>query len=217
MLEISLLLAHNYRAASLPGPGCPASCGFYTACTLTDKRIRSQLPLPRARLFNKDNVAFQQEYECPEVNGIQCKIPLLYKNDDFCDCPGCEDEDNHNCTTCGTDIPEEYSVLVTADTLVTCPDDCEAGFDRRVAQCVGGGQPLREGTDIFTCPGLNNSCEILAAARNDGRCDSWLGPSSNVFLSSKNSCSTTYSNFSITQQPFDATLLFLHVCNTSAF
>eukprot|EP00435_Cladocopium_sp_Y103_P061213 s171_g22.t2 len=149
------------------GPGCPASCGAYTACSQTGKNIRSQQPEPRTRLFNKDNVVFQEEFDCPEVNGIQCKIPNLYMNDDFCDCPGCEDEDRHTCETCGTDLPADSQVLVTADVLLTCSEECGA-TDSIAGACIGGGQALPEGVEVFTCP---DGCRIQAAAQNDGYCD----------------------------------------------
>ena len=181
---------------ALAGPGCPKGCGFYTACSLTGLNLRNFAARdPRARLYNKDRVVFKEEYECPVVDNIQCKIPNLYLNDDFCDCPGCEDEDSHTCDDCGTDLPNASQVLVNADQLVTCPETCPDIFGNELDQgqdlsvfplrlpCVGGGQTLPPG-EVFTCPGPNG-CQILAAAQDDGFCDTWFS-CSKLLLCPKN-------------------------------
>lgn len=185
----------------LRGPGCPTSCGLYTACSQTGKNIRSQQPQPRTRLYNKDNVVFQEVYECPEVNGIQCNIPTLYMNDDFCDCPGCEDEDRHNCTTCGTDLPAESQVLVTADVLLTCSEEC-GGTDSIAGACIAGGQALPEGVEVFTC---TDGCQIQADAKDDGYCVSRFGHDGSVSGLGQDFCLTTFDKMQM-QYLFDAKL-----------
>ncbi|CAL1166004.1 unnamed protein product, partial [Cladocopium goreaui] len=36
-------------------------------------------------------------FSCPDG----CEIPLVYKNDNFCDCSDCADEETWTCGTCG--------------------------------------------------------------------------------------------------------------------
>ena len=168
-------IPHNFfgvEAGVWAGPGCPTGCGSFTACSLTgiNRLVYRKDDEPRTRLYNKDRVDFQEQmelYDCPAVDGVECKIPTLFLNDDFCDCPGCEDEDSHTCEDCGFDLlnDPQASVLVTADQLLTCSEECDLNIS---FYCIGGGF-LPPGAEVFTCP---SGCQIQAFAQDDGICDS---------------------------------------------
>lgn len=93
-------------------------------------------------------------FEC-ETSG--CQILGLQRNNNVCDCPGCEDEDEWSCTTC------------------TCPDDCPtmAGIElvllaKTQARCGGLADRVNPSLQL-QCPG--GDCPITADQMGDGLCD----------------------------------------------
>ncbi|CAL1156287.1 unnamed protein product [Cladocopium goreaui] len=181
----------------VPGPGCPVACGSFVQCA-TDRRSKNNLlpltytadllglaydrstgfvnllpqiaPLiPSIRLANKQVVPRTPEFQCPNST---CWIPRAFLNDDYCDCPGCEDEEFHRCEDCGVGLPPVVDDV--------CPDRrCKLyGSDYRLNNlfyvprqaCLGTGLV----TDPFTCPDPNggiSGCIIDKNLVDDLRCD----------------------------------------------
>ena len=163
--------------------------------------------IPPIRLANKQIVPRTPEFQCPNST---CWIPRAFLNDDFCDCPGCEDEEFHRCEDCGVGLPSFVDDV--------CPDRrCKlygSGltlnnlFYVTRQACLGTGLV----TDPFTCPDPNggiSGCIINKSLVDDLRCDcpgtcadeadytcencsveklklSWFVPHANVFVAMRN-------------------------------
>eukprot|EP00435_Cladocopium_sp_Y103_P000801 s3875_g1.t1 len=120
--------------------------------------------LPSIRLANKQVVPRTPEFQCPNST---CWIPKAFLNDDYCDCPTCEDEEFHGCEDCGVGL------LSFAENPDVCPDlRCRNPQSNqfRAQACLGTGLV----TDAFTCPDPNggiSGCTINKSLVDNLRCD----------------------------------------------
>ena len=124
------------------------------------------LPLiPPIRLANKQVVPRTPEFQCPNTT---CWIPRAFLNDDYCDCPQCEDEEFHSCEDCGLGLTSfAGNSDVCPDVRCGNPDSSRYGGTQ---SCLGTGLV----SDPFTCPdpdGGISGCTINKSLVNDLRCD----------------------------------------------
>ena len=77
-----------------------------------------------------------------------CEINDLFVDDNWCDCPDCDEEPNWTCATC------------------TCPSDADCPND--FYQCGGGSSTFSTTPGIYVC---NDGCPILDLYIDDDWCD----------------------------------------------